>query len=165
MPGCLSQIADVAAASLLTPVRSTCTMQPTTALSRQPRAQPTAWRQWSRCAGGWAQVAAQAAPSHVGASVLPPNFLEAAALQAARGRGANSRVFAACHAVDSIKQANFTCLALNADCHLHLHLQVIHEKLGIQHGCITTIHDVTNTQVQRLGCVQAAVWLDARAVQ
>ena len=27
-------------------------------------------------------------------------------------------------------------------------VQVIHEQLGIQHGCITTIHDVTNTQVQ-----------------
>ena len=26
--------------------------------------------------------------------------------------------------------------------------QVIHEKLGIQHGCITTIHDVTNTQAR-----------------
>ncbi|PRW57280.1 type I glyceraldehyde-3-phosphate dehydrogenase [Chlorella sorokiniana] len=25
-------------------------------------------------------------------------------------------------------------------------VKVIHEKLGIQHGCITTIHDVTNTQ-------------------
>lgn len=24
--------------------------------------------------------------------------------------------------------------------------QVIHEQLGIVHGCITTIHDVTNTQ-------------------
>jgi glyceraldehyde 3-phosphate dehydrogenase len=26
------------------------------------------------------------------------------------------------------------------------HLQVIHEKLGIAHGCITTIHNLTNTQ-------------------
>jgi hypothetical protein len=26
-------------------------------------------------------------------------------------------------------------------------LQVIHEKLGIVHGCITTIHNLTNTQV------------------
>lgn len=25
-------------------------------------------------------------------------------------------------------------------------LQVIHEKLGIAHGCITTIHNLTNTQ-------------------
>jgi glyceraldehyde-3-phosphate dehydrogenase/erythrose-4-phosphate dehydrogenase len=24
--------------------------------------------------------------------------------------------------------------------------QVIHEKLGIAHGCITTIHNLTNTQ-------------------
>jgi glyceraldehyde 3-phosphate dehydrogenase len=26
------------------------------------------------------------------------------------------------------------------------YLQVIHEKLGIAHGCITTIHNLTNTQ-------------------
>lgn len=26
-------------------------------------------------------------------------------------------------------------------------VKVVHEKLGIKHGCITTIHDITNTQV------------------
>ena len=26
-------------------------------------------------------------------------------------------------------------------------VKVVHEKIGIEHGCITTIHDVTNTQV------------------
>jgi glyceraldehyde 3-phosphate dehydrogenase len=25
-------------------------------------------------------------------------------------------------------------------------VKVVHEKLGIKHGCITTIHNVTNTQ-------------------
>jgi glyceraldehyde-3-phosphate dehydrogenase/erythrose-4-phosphate dehydrogenase len=29
-------------------------------------------------------------------------------------------------------------------------VKVVHEKLGIVHGCITTIHDVTNTQAGRL---------------
>lgn len=50
-------------------------------------------------------------------------------------------------------------------CH-HLALQVIQEKLGIKHGCITTIHDVTNTQVGALqrsgrwgsGAVDAPGW-------
>ncbi len=31
---------------------------------------------------------------------------------------------------------------------LTAHLQVVHEKLNIKHGCITTIHNITNTQVR-----------------
>jgi glyceraldehyde 3-phosphate dehydrogenase len=27
-------------------------------------------------------------------------------------------------------------------------VKVIHEQLGIKHGCITTIHNLTNTQVR-----------------
>lgn len=39
----------------------------------------------------------------------------------------------------------------HAHTHATLLLQVVHEKLKIKHGCITTIHNLTNTQVRWLG--------------
>jgi len=50
------------------------------------------------------------------------------------------------HLYDSSKHHLLTAASCTTNCIAPV-LKVIHEKLGIKHGMITTMHDVTNTQV------------------
>jgi len=50
------------------------------------------------------------------------------------------------HLFDADKHAIVTAASCTTNC-LAPVVKVVHEKLGIRHGSITTIHDITNTQV------------------
>jgi len=50
------------------------------------------------------------------------------------------------HAYDPAKHRLLTAASCTTNC-LAPVVKVVHEKIGIKHGVITTIHDVTNTQV------------------
>ena len=43
-------------------------------------------------------------------------------------------------------------------------LQVVLDKLGIKHGCITTIHNITNTQVCVWGGEDEGAFTQTRGV-
>ncbi len=49
------------------------------------------------------------------------------------------------HLYDPAERHLVTAASCTTNCLAHV-VKVVHEKIGIVHGCMTTIHDITNTQ-------------------
>jgi glyceraldehyde 3-phosphate dehydrogenase len=60
--------------------------------------------------------------------------------------GCNDHLLSAEHVICTAASCTTNCLAPA--------VKVVHENLKIKHGCITTVHNVTGTQVSTVDCIQ-----------